>query len=295
MRQVTVAAIQMACSRRLEQNLETAERLVREAAARGAQIVLLQELFATPYFCQEESTAYFEWATVPEASPAVLCCQALARELRLVLPVSFFERSRNIFYNSAAIIDADGKMLGIYRKTHIPCGPGYEEKFYFHPGDTGFQVWQTRYARIGVGICWDQWFPETARCMALQGAELLLYPTAIGSEPAEADIDSKFHWQTCMQGHAAANIIPVIAANRIGTETVRGSSITFYGSSFITDHTGAKLTEADRSSETVLTASFDLDAIEKQRISWGVFRDRRPEMYRLLLTADGVPSRDSKL
>jgi N-carbamoylputrescine amidase len=208
--------------------------------------------------------------------------------LEVVLPISFFERRNNARYNSIAVIDADGRVLGVYRKTHIPDGPGYEEKFYFNPGDTGFKVWDTHYAKIGVGICWDQWYPETARCLALMGAELLLYPTAIGSEPEESSMDSKEHWQMCMRGHAAANIMPVVASNRIGVENIEGSEITFYGSSFITNQTGEKLAEADRESESVLTAEFDLDAIAIHRASWGIFRDRRPDMYKVLLTYDGV-------
>jgi N-carbamoylputrescine amidase len=214
--------------------------------------------------------------------------QEIARELEVVLPVSFFERRNNARYNSVAVLDADGGVLGVYRKSHIPDGPGYEEKFYFNPGDTGFKVWNTRYAKIGLGICWDQWFPEAARCMVLQGAELLLYPTAIGSEPQEDSIDSKEHWQICMRGHAAANLVPLLASNRVGVEVIGGSKINFYGSSFIANQQGEIVKEADRSSETVLVAEFDLEQIEIQRDAWGVFRDRRPALYWPILTSDGT-------
>lgn len=287
MRKVTVAAVQMACSEDQGANLAKAERLVRQASAQGAQVILTQELLETPYFCQQEDPAFYSYAVPLEQNEAVRHFRLLAAELGAVLPVSFYEKKNNARYNSAAVIDADGSLLGVYRKSHIPDGPGYEEKYYFNPGDTGFRVWDTRYGRIGVGICWDQWFPEAARCMALMGAELLLYPTAIGSEPEAPGVDSKDHWQRCMQGHAGCNLIPVIAANRVGRETVGGSSIRFYGSSFITDATGAKVTEASRTDETVLTAAFDLDALEAQRADWGVFRDRRPDLYRPLLTYDG--------
>jgi N-carbamoylputrescine amidase len=288
MRKVIVAATQMSCSWDIDENIRKAERLVREAASKGAQIILLQELFETPYFCQKEICDYFSYAQEVENNKAVRYFQKVAAELEVVLPISFFERRNNARYNSIAVIDADGRVLGVYRKTHIPDGPGYEEKFYFNPGDTGFKVWDTHYAKIGVGICWDQWYPETARCLALMGAELLLYPTAIGSEPEESSMDSKEHWQMCMRGHAAANIMPVVASNRIGVENIEGSEITFYGSSFITNQTGEKLAEADRESESVLTAEFDLDAIAIHRASWGIFRDRRPDMYKVLLTYDGV-------
>jgi N-carbamoylputrescine amidase len=287
MRKITVAAVQMACSPRSEENLKRAEELVRQAHAQGARIVLLPELFETPYFCQKEVSAHFTYAAELMENKAIQHFRPVAQELKLVLPISFFERKNNAHYNSVAVIDPEGEILGVYRKTHLPTGPGYQEKFYFNPGDTGFKVWPTRYGKIGVGICWDQWFPETARCLTLQGAELLLYPTAIGSEPEEPEVDSKNHWQLCMQGHAAANLTPVLAANRIGTETVAGSTITFYGSSFITNHLGEKITEADRASEKVLLAGFDLDAIAESRRLWGVFRDRRPEMYQTLVTSDG--------
>ena len=283
MRKVVVAATQMACSWDREATLAKAEKLVREAAAKGANIVLLQELFETPYFCQRHDFEYMDLATTPEENPAVKRFQEVAKELDIVIPVSFFERAGNAAFNSVVIIDADGTVLGKYRKTHIPDGMPYAEKFFFTPGDTGFKVWKTKYATIGVGICWDQWFPEAARCMALLGAELLFYPTAIGSEPV-LQTDSKPHWQRCMQGHAAANIMPVVASNRIGHEVQKDSEMTFYGSSFIADETGGLVAEADRETEGVITAEFDLDAIAQKRREWGVFRDRRPEMYGTLLT-----------
>lgn len=283
MRKVTVAATQMACSWDREATLAKAEKLVREAAAKGANIILLQELFETPYFCQRHDFEYMELATTLEENPAVKRFQEMAKELDVVIPVSFFERAGNAAFNSIAIIDADGTVLGKYRKTHIPDGMPYAEKFFFTPGDTGFKVWKTKYGTIGVGICWDQWFPEAARCMALLGAEILFYPTAIGSEPV-LQMDSKPHWQRCMQGHAAANIMPVIASNRIGHEVQKDSEMTFYGSSFIADETGGLVAEADRETEGVITAEFDLDAIAQKRREWGVFRDRRPEMYGTLLT-----------
>ncbi len=216
----------------------------------------------------------------------------LAAELEVVLPVSFFERAHNAYYNSLAILDADGRNLGLYRKSHIPEGPGYQEKFYFNPGDTGFRAWTTRYATIGAAVCWDQWFPEAARAMALQGAELLLYPTAIGSEPQDPELDSKDHWQRTMQGHAAANMMPLVASNRIGREAGESSAITFYGSSFVADETGAIVAEAPRATQTVITASFDLEAIRARRAAWGLFRDRRPDLYGSLLTLDGATGRD---
>lgn len=256
---------------------------MREAVEKGANIVLLQELFETPYFCQTHKFKYFNLAKTVEENSAVQHFKALAKKLGVVIPVSFYEKSGNTAFNSVAVIDATGELLGIYRKTHIPDGMPYAEKFYFTPGDTGFKVWDTAYGKIGVGICWDQWFPEAARAMALLGAEMLFYPTAIGSEPT-LDIDSKPHWQRCMQGHAAANIMPVHAANRIGVETEGDSSMTFYGSSFITDETGAIVEEADKKTECVLTHTFDLDEIAQRRREWGVFRDRRPEMYQIITT-----------
>lgn len=288
MRKVVVAATQMICTSDVKENIAKAERLVRAAAAQGAQVILLQELFETLYFCQLEDPEYFKLAREVENQETIRHFQEIARELEVVLPVSFFEKKNNARYNSAAVLDADGGVLGVYRKSHIPDGPGYEEKFYFNPGDTGFKVWNTRYAKIGVGICWDQWFPEAARCMVLQGAELLLYPTAIGSEPQDEHIDSKEHWQICMRGHAAANLVPVIASNRVGVEVVSGSKINFYGASFIANQQGEIVQEANRSSETVLMAEFDLEQIETHRAGWGIFRDRRPALYGPLLTSDGT-------
>jgi N-carbamoylputrescine amidase len=288
MREVTVAAIQMASGWDLPANLDRAERLVRTAHQRGARLVLLNELFATPYFCQDQVAAFFDLAAPFQSHPLLARFAALARKLGVVLPISFFERSGPAFYNSVVVIDADGAMLGTYRKSHIPDGPGYTETFYFSPGDSGFRAWDTAVGRIGVGICWDQWFPEAARIMALKGAEILLYPTAIGSEPHDPALDSAGHWQRVMQGHAAANIMPVVASNRIGVEAGRqGTSMTFYGTSFIAGPTGELLAEGDRTTEAVLTATFDLDAIARQRAAWGLFRDRRPDLYRSLLTLDG--------
>jgi N-carbamoylputrescine amidase len=288
MRNVTVAATQMACEFDTSANILRAEKLVREAAAKGAQIILLQELFESPYFCQDMIHAYFGLAKPLSENPAIKHFSAVAKELNVVLPISVFEQAGQNFFNTIAIIDADGTNLGFYRKSHIPDGPGYSEKFYFSPGDTGFKVWHTRHAKIGVGICWDQWFPETARAMALMGAELLFFPTAIGSEPQDPTLDSRDHWQRTMQGHAAANLTPLIASNRIGSESgANGTQITFYGSSFIADHTGAKVQEADKTEQTVLTHTFDLDAIAQVRAAWGVFRDRRPDLYGPLLSLDG--------
>ncbi|MGA4638840.1 N-carbamoylputrescine amidase [Stutzerimonas stutzeri] len=290
-RVVTVAATQMACSWDRQANIANADRLVREAAARGAQIILIQELFETPYFCQKPNPQYLQLATPVEQNPAIQHFQKLAAELQVVLPISFFELAGRARFNSIAIIDADGRLLGVYRKSHIPDGPGYHEKYYFNPGDTGFKVWNTRYARIGVAICWDQWFPETARSMALMGAELLFYPTAIGSEPHDASITSRDHWQRVQQGHAGANLMPLIASNRIGREEQDGYDITFYGSSFIADQFGAKVEEMDETSEGVLVHSFDLDQLEHIRSAWGVFRDRRPNLYGSIKTLDGsLPS-----
>jgi N-carbamoylputrescine amidase len=287
MSMLTVAATQMACGWDREANVARAERLVRDAAQRGAQVVLIQELFETPYFCKDHRAEYFELARPIEGHPAVEHFRAVARELGVVLPVSVFERANNAYFNSVVMVDADGGVLGSYRKSHIPEGPGYHEKFYFSPGDTGFKVFQTRYAKIGVAICWDQWFPEAARCMALMGAEVLMYPTAIGSEPQDPRLDSSSHWQRTMQGHAAANVMPLVASNRIGVEAGDRYSMTFYGSSFIASHTGEKMAEADRESETVLTASFDLEELRRYRHAWGVFRDRRPDLYHPLLSLDG--------
>ncbi|MDA0678939.1 MAG: N-carbamoylputrescine amidase [Proteobacteria bacterium] len=287
MSKVTFAATQMACVENSDINVALAEQQVRAAAARGAQVILLQELFETPYFCKDLDNSYLELAHEGSANKLVRKFQKIARELSVVLPISFFERANNAFFNSIAVIDADGELLGIYRKSHIPDSPGYQEKFYFSPGDTGFHVWQTRFAKIGVAICWDQWFPEAARCMALQGAEVLLYPTAIGSEPGYPDINSSGHWQRAMQGHAASNCMPVIASNRIGLETGASCDVTFYGSSFITDHTGAIVVESDRDTQDIITAELDLDRMRIERATWGLFRDRRPDLYGDILSLDG--------
>ena len=289
MRKVTVAAIQMQCSTVVEENLKKAERMVREAASKGAQVILLPELFEREYFCQQRRYGFYDYALPTGENPAVAMGVRLAKELSVVLPISFFERDGNVLYNSVACVDADGSILGVYRKTHIPDDHFYQEKFYFTPGDTGFRIFETKYGKVGVGICWDQWFPETARCLAILGAELIFYPTAIGSEPI-LDSDSMPHWRRCMQGHAAANLVPVIAANRIGLEEVEAckenaglsSALRFYGSSFMTDETGELLQSAGRDEETVLVQSYDLDEVRENRLSWGVFRDRRPEMYGLI-------------
>ena len=285
--QVTVAATQMACSWDTADNVERAEQLVHEAADAGAQIVLLQELFETPYFCIDEQAKHFDLARTLDAQPTIQRMQAIAKEREVVIPVSFFEKSGLAHYNSIAVVDADGRVVGHYRKSHIPDFPLYEEKYYFSPGDTGFRIFDTRYGRIGVAICWDQWFPEAARAMVLKGAEMLFYPTAIGSELNKPEFDSKDHWQMVMRGHAAANIVPVIASNRIGEETSGELSLEFYGSSFIADHIGKKVCEADRTSQAVLAHRFDLAEIAMYRREWGVFRDRRPDLYKPLLTLDG--------
>ena len=284
---VSVAITQMACSWDTSTNLAKAEQLVRQAAQQGAQIILLQELFETPYFCKKPNPDYLQLATTVADNPAITHFKNIAKELKVVLPISFFERAGQARFNSIAIIDADGSVLGVYRKSHIPDGPGYHEKYYFNPGDTGFKVWQTHYAKIGVGICWDQWFPECARAMALQGAELLFYPTAIGSEPHDPTITSSAHWQRVQQGHAGANLTPVIASNRIGSEEQDGYDITFYGASFIADQFGEKVAELNDADQGVALHSFDLDKLEHTRTAWGVFRDRRPNLYGALKTLDG--------
>lgn len=286
-RKLTVAATQFACTWDKAANLDTAEKLVRAAASEGAGLVLLQELFETPYFCPDQTVEYFDLAAPAEGNPLIARFADLAKELGVVLPISFFERANNAFFNSVAIADADGKILGLYRKSHIPNNPGYQEKFYFSPGDTGFRVWDTAAGRIGVGICWDQWFPECARSMALMGAEVLLYPTAIGSEPSDPGYNSKPHWQRVMQGHAGANIVPLLASNRIGAESHAAADLTFYGGSFIADPTGGIVAEGDGETECVLTAEFDMDEIRALRSSWGVYRDRRTDLYGGLLRLDG--------
>lgn len=285
MRQVKVAALQFSFSRDVQENINKAEKMVREAADNDANIILLPELFERQYFCQEKRYDYYDYALPLEKNPAVNRFKEVAKELGVVIPVSFYERDIDRLFNTVAMIDADGSVLGIYRKTHIPDDHFYQEKFYFTPGDTGFKVFDTRFGCIGVGICWDQWFPETARCMAVQGAEMLLYPTAIGSEPI-LDVDSSGHWRRVMQGHAAANLMPVVAANRIGVETVepckenagQSSSLDFYGCSFIADATGDIIASA-KQEETILYGEFDLDTLKEDRLSWGLFRDRRPETY----------------
>ncbi|MBC7880782.1 MAG: N-carbamoylputrescine amidase [Anaerolineae bacterium] len=284
-RLITVAALQTAFTEDLPTNLARVTALVREAASQGAQVVLPSELFEGPYFCRLEKDEFFDLAKPVADNPTIEYFQLLAAELEVVIPVSFFERSGQTYYNSIAIIDADGKLLGTYRKSHIPDGPGYEEKFYFRPGNTGFKVWKTRYGTIGVGICWDQWFPECARAMALMGAEVLFYPTAIGTEPETPELDTKDLWQRAMVGHAVSNVIPVVAANRIGTE----GDQTFYGHSFIASQRGDKVAELGSGATGVIVATFDLDEVRRNRASFGFFRDRRPDLYGILLTEDGQP------
>ncbi|WP_416466225.1 N-carbamoylputrescine amidase [Pseudomonas sp. LFS044] len=286
-----VATTQMPCSWNLPANLDRAEQLVRQAAAQGAQVILLQELFATPYFCIEQDHRHQALAEPYPHSPILQRFAALAAELGVVLPLSWYERAGNAFFNSLTVADADGRLLGVYRKTHIPNAIGYQEKEYFSPGDTGFRVWDTAFGCLGIGICWDQWFPETARCLALMGAEVLLFPTAIGSEPGAAELDSRDHWQVAMRGHAAANLLPVVAANRVGREVAQSDetlAMRFYGSSFICDHKGALLAEADRDSSGIWLHDLDLARMREDRLSWGIYRDRRPEMYAPLLTLDGT-------
>lgn len=287
MRDVTFAATQMSCTWDLDENIAKAEALVRQAAGQGAQVILLQELFETPYFCMEQDFTQFDLAQESDTARVVQHFATLARTLEVVLPVSYFERAGLARYNALAIVDADGEIKANYRKTHIPQAPGYEEKFYFNPGDSGFQVVETRFGRVGCGICWDQWFPETARCLALKGAEILMFPTAIGSEPLNPDLDSSGHWRRTMQGHAAANMIPLVASNRVGTEQQGKTTGQFYGGSFVTGYTGEILAEADATTEGVVVATVDLDAAALLRESWGIFRDRRPECYEALLTLDG--------
>ena len=284
-----VAAIQMSCSTDVDQNIKKASEMIRKASSDGAKIILLPELFERQYFCQERRYDYYEFAKETENDPAVIEFSKLAKELDIVIPVSFYEKDGNVLYNSLAMIDADGSILGVYRKTHIPDDHFYQEKFYFTPGNTGFKVFDTKYGKVGVGICWDQWFPETARCLTLLGADIILYPTAIGSEPI-LEVDSSGHWTRAMQGHSAANIIPVVAANRIGTEVVRpckenndqDSSMKFYGSSFMTDHTGDILCQAGKDEEKILISEYDFESIKTDRLAWGIFRDRRPDRYGLI-------------
>jgi N-carbamoylputrescine amidase len=280
---VTVAAIQCPLGGSREDNVARVARHVEEAARKGAQIILPPELFEGPYFCRHEKDVFFDWARPLEGNTTIALFAEMARRLGVVIPVSFFERAGQAHYNSIAILDADGTMMGVYRKSHIPDGPGYEEKFYFRPGDTGFQVWKTKHAPIGVGICWDQWYPECARAMALMGAEILFYPTAIGSEPHDPELDTRDPWQRAMIGHAVSNVMPVVAANRIGLE--EGQQ--FYGSSFIANGRGDKVAEMGREDEGCILHAFDLAHTRRTRGSWGFFRDRRPELYGVLATADG--------
>lgn len=290
MRNVTFAATQFACTWDHARNVATAERLVRQAAAAGARLILLPELFATPYFCIEQDHRHLALAEPYAGSPLLARFADLAGELGVVLPLSWFERAGNAYFNSLTVADADGRLLGVYRKTHIPNAIGYQEKEYFSPGDTGFRVWDTAVGRLGIGICWDQWFPETARCLALQGAEVLLFPTAIGSEPGAEHLDSRDHWQMAQRGHAAANLLPVLASNRIGEEvagTDANLRMRFYGSSFISDHKGQLLASADRDTAGVQVRTLDLAAMREERLNWGIYRDRRPEMYGPLLGLDG--------
>jgi N-carbamoylputrescine amidase len=287
---LSLAAIQMSMSDSRIDNVSKAERLVRQAASDGAKIILIPELFEGEYFCKEQDAQNQQRAQTIDENLTISHFQKVAAELNVVLPLSVYERAGNALFNTVVMVDADGSQMGVYRKSHIPDGPGYSEKFYFSPGDTGFRVWATRHGRIGVGICWDQWFPEAARAMALQGAECILYPTAIGSEPQEPTWDSSRHWQRVMQGHAAANLMPVMAANRIGREVQNTTQIDFYGSSFIADNTGALVAEAGRDTEEVIHATFDRSALSTLRSSWGLFRDRRPELYGALLTLDGSES-----
>tara|TARA_B100000470_G_C19779974_1_gene387218 strand:+ start:775 stop:1659 length:885 start_codon:yes stop_codon:yes gene_type:complete len=285
-RKVTVAATQMACTPDIDANLANAESLVRKAAESGANMILIQELFALPYFCKDQLEKYFDLAEPISDSKVIQYMSKLAKELGVVLPVSFFERDNNVYYNSLVVVDSDGNVVSHYRKSHIPDGPGYQEKYYFSPGDTGFVVSKTSFGSIGVGICWDQWFPETARALVLQGAEILFYPTAIGSEPVTG-LKSRDHWQRAMQGHAAANMVPLVASNRIGVEQGEACALEFYGSSFIADQTGAIVEEASEVDEEILLYEFDLGAISGERTSWGLFRDRRPDLYGPIISMSG--------
>ncbi|PTC06616.1 N-carbamoylputrescine amidase [Vibrio mediterranei] len=283
-RVVKFAAMQLTKTWDLEANLEKIKGAIREAAANGANVVLPQELMAAPYFCKKQEAKYFELAEETGNSRLIKELSALAKELNVVIPVSYFEKAGNTFFNSLVMIDADGTVLENYRKSHIPDGPGYSEKYYFSPGDTGFKVWKTKFGTFGAGICWDQWFPELARCLVLNGAEAIFYPTAIGSEPQDLSLDSRDHWQRTMQGHSAANLVPIIASNRVGVEVDDGIETTFYGSSFITDHTGGKLAEAPREGETIIYAEIDLQATAQARHAWGLFRDRRPDLYQDIMS-----------
>ena len=284
---VKVAATQMSCSWELDQNISKAKNIIVQAAKKGANIILLQELFQSPYFCIEYDEKIFHLAQTFENNKVLKEMSELCKELNVVLPISYFERSNNAYFNSVAVIDSDGTILGNYRKSHIPDAPGYLEKYYFNPGNTGFKVWDTNFGKIGIGICWDQWFPEAARIMALKGAEILFYPTAIGNE-LRIDYDSSDAWQRAMQGHAVSNIVPVVASNRIGVEEVQNQSNGFYGRSFISDHTGKILKEGSRDKEEILIAEVDLEQNHLFRRNWGLFRDRRTDLYEEILTLDGT-------
>jgi N-carbamoylputrescine amidase len=281
-RQITVAALQTSYGEDMAANIAKTAGLILEAAGRGAQVILPSELFQGPYFCVTQEERWFATAHPWREHPCVTALAPLAGELGVVIPISIYEREGPHYYNSLVMADADGGLLGVYRKSHIPDGPGYQEKYYFRPGDTGFKVWETRFGRIGAGICWDQWYPEAARAMTLQGAEVLLYPTAIGSEPHDSSLDTRDPWRRAMQGHAVSNIVPVVAANRIGHEPGPGGGQTFYGSSFIADHRGDLVGDMDRTEEGVITATFDLDFLHGHRAAWGFFRDRRTDLYEAL-------------
>lgn len=290
MRKIKVAVTQMKNRGSAEANIAAADRLVREAAGEGAQVILLQEMMESNYFYQKMLECNIPSGSALQDNPAVNHFRRVAAELEAVIPISFFERAGQARYNSLAVIDADGRVLGVYRKSHLPDGPGYCEKFFLNVGDTGFRVWNTKYGKIGCGVCWDQWFPEAARCLALRGAEMLLYPTAIGSEPEDPEADTMPAWRTVMQGHAAANMMPVLASNRIGEESCDDCKITFYGSSFIADAQGQIVRQLDRRTEGFACAEFDLDQLDCNRRAWGFFRDRRPDLYGPLMTLDGSTS-----
>ena len=283
---IKVAATQMSCSWEIEENISKAKILIDQAAKKGANIILLQELFQTPYFCIQYDEKIFKLAQTFDNNKILDEMSKIAKDLNVVLPISFFEKDNNAYFNSIAVINADGNILGKYRKSHIPDGPGYLEKYYFNPGNTGFKVWETKFGKIGIGICWDQWFPEAARIMALKGAEILFYPTAIGDE-LMSKYDSSSAWQRVMQGHAAANIVPVVASNRIGSETVKDQTNGFYGKSFICDRTGNIISEASKDKEEIIIAEIDIEENHLFRRNWGLFRDRRVDLYKELLTLDG--------
>ena len=288
MREVTFAATQMACSKNSKDNIDKAVNLIESAAKKGANVVLIQELFETQYFCKDQKEELFELAKPFEDNPTIHLMSKVAKDNNVVLPISFFEKANKAHFNTIAMIDSDGTIMGKYRKSHIPDGPGYQEKFYFNPGNTGFKVWDTKFCKVGVGICWDQWSSEAAKIMALKGAEVILYPTAIGGEPDNNDdFDSSDMWQRAMIGHAAVNQVPIVASNRIGSEEGYEISNFFYGRSFITDFTGEIKAEGSRDKEEILIAKIDLDEAEGFRNSWGIFRDRRPDLYRALLDLDG--------